>query len=612
MDFLTDSDPAMAVLRRYFGFDGFRGFQREIIDHVLQGGDAVVLMPTGGGKSLCFQIPAILRHGVGIVVSPLIALMQNQVGALRQNGIRAAFINSSMTWQESMSVAEGAKRGQLDLLYMAPERILTLGALDWLSRMPLALFAIDEAHCVSQWGHDFRPDYLGLTVLAERFPDVPRVALTATADPLTRTEIVKRLRLDRARSFIAGFDRPNIRYHITIKNNPRRQLLSFLQREHRGDAGIVYCLSRAKVEETAEWLAGEGWNALPYHAGLHNDLRRHNQNRFLYENGIIMVATIAFGMGIDKPDVRFVAHLDLPKSMEAYYQETGRAGRDGLPANAFLTYGLEDVVLLRQFIEKSSAEAQIKRIEHRKLESLIGLCETGSCRRRLLLRYFGDHPPETCNNCDNCLSHVETWDGLEAAQKALSCVYRTDQRFGVVHLIDVLTGKKTEKVLSFGHHKVSTFGIGKELSASQWRSVFRQLVAGNYLEVDTEGHGGLRLCEASRPLLRGEKSIVFRKDTVSPKKQAKGNKPREGVPPSFSGSGKGRLLETLRAMCVEVAKEQDIPPYFIFHEATLKEIVAFMPTTLEELGKIHGVGMRKLKNYGERVLRVIADFQAQL
>ncbi len=517
----SNGDPLMEVLRRYFGYDHFRGFQREIIEHVLQGGDAIVLMPTGGGKSLCFQIPAIMRPGVGVVISPLIALMQDQVGALQQLGIRAAFINSSMSWQEAMVVTDEAKRGRLDLLYMAPERVVTGSALDLLSRIPLALFAIDEAHCVSQWGHDFRPDYLGLTVLAERFPEVPRLALTATADPPTRAEIAKRLRLENARSFVASFDRPNIQYRVVAKKNPQAQLLHFLRREHVGDAGIVYCLSRAKVDETAQWLVQQGWNALPYHAGLPNGVRKVNQQRFLCEKGVIIVATIAFGMGIDKPDVRFVAHLDLPKSMEAYYQETGRAGRDGLPANAFLTYGLEDVVLLRQFIEWSSAEERIKRIEHGKLETLIGFCETVQCRRRMLLAYFGDDPPETCSNCDNCLRGMETWDGLVVAQKALSCVYRTQQMFGVLHVIDVLTGIKTEKVLSHGHDKISTFGIGKELTPGQWRSVFRQLVAGKYLEMDVEGYGGLRLCEASRPLLRGEKTILFRMEKGLGKKSAK-------------------------------------------------------------------------------------------
>ncbi|MBF0107922.1 MAG: DNA helicase RecQ [Magnetococcales bacterium] len=601
----------MAVLRRYFGYERFRGFQREIIKHVMQGGDALVIMPTGGGKSLCFQIPALLRPGVGVVISPLIALMQDQVGALRQNGIRAAFVNSSLSGAEVFEVVNQVRGGELDLLYMAPERILLESSLDLLGRIPLALFAIDEAHCVSQWGHDFRPHYLGLDILADRFPGVPRLALTATADPPTRSEILARLRMEGARPFIARFDRPNIRYRVTVKNDPKRQLLRFLEKEHPLDAGIVYCLSRARVEETADWLVDNGFPALPYHAGLDNEVRRRNQQRFLFENGTIMVATIAFGMGIDKPDVRFVAHLDMPKSLEAYYQETGRAGRDGLPANAFLTYGLEDVVLLRQFIEGSQAEDRIKRIALRKLESMIGYCETVHCRRRVVLGYFGDDAPENCNNCDTCLDPVATWDGLVVAQKALSCVFRTGQKFGVSHLVDVLTGKKNEKVLRFGHDKVSTFGIGKELNASQWRSVFRQLLAGKYLEIDFEGHGSLRLCESSRPILRGAQPIVFRKDVISPKLAA-----REKVKPlerersrteGFATVRQGELFEALRSMRSELAKEQNIPPYVIFHDATLRQIIEAMPTTLEELGRVQGVGSRKLKNYGERVLRLVME-----
>ncbi|MBF8271622.1 MAG: DNA helicase RecQ [Magnetococcales bacterium] len=534
--------------------------------------------------------------------------MQDQVGALRQNGIRAAFVNSSMTGNEVWQVILQAQGGELDLLYMAPERILMESSLDLLSRIPVALFAIDEAHCVSQWGHDFRPDYLGLTALVDRFPGIPRLALTATADAPTRSEIVKRLRLEGARQFIAGFDRPNICYRVTVKDNPRQQLKKFLESEHVGDAGIVYCLSRAKVEETAAWLVGHGFKALPYHAGLNNALRRQNQERFLFESGIIVVATIAFGMGIDKPDVRFVAHLDLPKSLEAYYQETGRAGRDGLPANAFLTYGLEDVVILRKFIEQSQAEERIKLIEKRKLESLIGFCETVDCRRRVLLSYFGDNPPPTCNNCDTCLDPVATWEGLVVAQKALSCVFRTGQIFGMVHLVDVLTGKKNEKITRFGHHKVSTFGIGKELTASQWRSVFRQLVAGGYLEVDVEGHGGLRLCESSRAVLRGEQVVYFRRDADAPRER-KSKAIRTPSPVSSPATESPGLWEALRAMRLELAKEHALPPYIIFHDATLREIVSTMPTTLEELGKIHGVGTRKLKNYGAQVLQLVMAFR---
>ncbi|HAT50048.1 MAG: DNA helicase RecQ [Nitrospirae bacterium] len=619
-----ESDPAKAILRRYFGFETFRGFQREVIDHVMQGGDAVVLMPTGGGKSLCYQIPAMLRRGVGIVVSPLIALMQDQVGALRQNGIRAAFINSSLNSGEVSQVINQARMGTLDLLYMAPERLLMESSLGLLSQMNIALFAIDEAHCVSQWGHDFRPDYLGLTALADQFPGIPRLALTATADAPTRSEIIHRLRLENSRLFIAGFDRPNIQYRVAIKDNPKKQLKTFLKNEHAGNAGIVYCLSRSKVEETAYWLVEQGFNALPYHAGLDNGIRRQNQERFLFESGIIIVATIAFGMGIDKPDVRFVAHLDLPKSLESYYQETGRAGRDGLPADAFLTYGLEDVVLLRKFIDGSKAEERIKQIEHRKLDSLIGYCESAECRRRILLTYFGDNPPPTCNNCDTCLTPVATWDGLVAAQKALSCVYRTGQRFGTAHLIDVLTGKMSEKITRFSHHSISTFGIGKELTTNQWRSVFRQLIASGYLEIDVEGHGGLRLCEASRPLLRGEKTIFFRMDADAPKPMAqKKEKKKERItdkkepitdtassPLTSRVYAQSGLWKALRSMCVELGKQQGVPPFFIFNDTTLREIVSAMPTTLEQLGQIHGVGTNKLKNYGQQVLQLISSFRS--
>ncbi|MBF0163780.1 MAG: DNA helicase RecQ [Magnetococcales bacterium] len=608
----ADDEPALAVLRRHFGYEAFRGFQREVIGHVLAGGDAVVLMPTGGGKSLCYQIPSLLRPGVGVVVSPLIALMQDQVGALRQNGIRAAFVNSSLSGREVWQVINQARAGALDLLYMAPERIVLDSSLTLLDDIPVALFAIDEAHCVSQWGHDFRPDYLGLSVLAERFPDVPRIALTATADVPTRSEIVGRLRLERARMFVAGFDRPNIRYLVTPKENPRQQLKRFLESEHPGDAGIVYCLSRAKVEETAAWLVQHGWKALPYHAGLDSEVRRRNQQRFLFEDGVVVVATIAFGMGIDKPDVRFVAHLDLPKSLEAYYQETGRAGRDGLPANAFLTYGMEDVVLLRRLIESSEAEERFKRLEMRKLDALLGYCETTSCRRQVLRNHFGESAPTTCGNCDTCLSPVESWDGLVAAQKALSCVFRTGQKFGAVHLIDVLLGKQTERVLKFGHQQISTFGIGKELSSGQWRSVFRQLVAGGFLSVDVEGHGGLHLNENSRPVLRGEQPILFRNDpipgTASRIKERKTDKRQERtrVAATPATPAESDLWEALRAMRMELAREQNVPPYVIFHDATLREIAEVMPTTQEELAEVHGVGSSKLKNYGERVLQVVA------
>ncbi|MBF0308502.1 MAG: DNA helicase RecQ [Magnetococcales bacterium] len=607
-----DADPALALLRQHFGYENFRGFQREVVGHVASGGDAVVLMPTGGGKSLCFQIPALLRPGVGVVVSPLIALMQDQVGALRQNGIRAACIHSGLNGREVWQVANQARAGELDLLYMAPERLLLDSSLELLSDIPLALFAIDEAHCVSQWGHDFRPDYLGLSVLAGRFPGVPRLALTATADVPTREEIVQRLHLQGARMFVAGFDRPNIRYQVTFKNNPRQQLKTFLDAEHPHDAGIVYCLTRVKVEETAEWLVKHGRKALPYHAGLDGEVRRRNQERFLFEDGTIVVATIAFGMGIDKPDVRFVAHLDLPKSLEAYYQETGRAGRDGQPADAFLTYGMEDVVLLRRLIESSDAEERFKRIDRSKLESLLAYCETTTCRRRVLRNYFGEEAPVACGNCDTCLQPVETWDGRIAAQKALSCVFRTGQSFGVLHLIDVLTGKETERVVNFGHQRLSTFGIGKELSPGQWRSVYRQLVAGGHLAVDVEGFGGLRLCESSRPVLRGEIPLFFRHDptpaSATPVRERK-RRQRPATDSSFSPTSPS-LWEALRLLRLELAKEQGMPPYVIFHDATLREIMAAMPSTLEELAEVHGVGTSKLKNYGEQVLKVVAAHRA--
>lgn len=614
---IPSDDPALALLQHYFGYENFRGLQRPVIDHVTSGGDAMVLMPTGGGKSLCFQIPSLLRQGVGIVISPLIALMQDQVGALRQNGIRAAFVNATLNSEEVWQVISQVKAGELDLLYMAPERILLESSLNLLASIPLALFAIDEAHCVSQWGHDFRPDYLGLSVLAQRFPGVPRLALTATADAPTRSEIIQRLQLQGARQFIASFDRPNIRYQVAAKNNAHQQLNQFLKDKHPDDAGIVYRLSRAKVEKTTTWLVEHGWKALPYHAGLDNEVRRRNQERFLFEEGIIMVATVAFGMGIDKPDVRFVAHLDLPKSMEAYYQETGRAGRDGLPADAFLTYGIEDIVLLRHLRESSQSVEEIKSIEQRKLDALVGYCETSHCRRRVLLHYFGEDPPQACGNCDTCLNPVATWDGLEAAQKALSCVFRTGQRFGAVHLIDVLTGQETEKVRKFGHQKISTFGIGKEFSSHRWRSVFRQLVAGGYLAVDAEGHGGLSLCESSRPILKGEHPIQFRQDAETPKPKERQHKERQHKEPrkekpsvKTTGGLNAGLWEALRAMRMELAKQQGVPPYVIFHDSTLQTIITAMPKTMEELAQVYGVGASKLKNYGEQVLRLLASYQA--
>ena len=499
------------LLQRVFGYSRFRGHQQAIVEHLVSGQDALVLMPTGGGKSLCYQIPSLLREGVGIVVSPLIALMQDQVEALRQVGVRAAFLNSTLDAATAAEVERALLKGELDLLYVAPERLLTPRFLSLLERSHIALFAIDEAHCVSAWGHDFRREYLELTILHERWPDVPRIALTATADPPTQREIAERLGLTEARRFVSSFDRPNIRYTVTQKDNAKRQLRDFLQ-AHKGEAGIVYCLSRKRVEQFADYLLEQGFNALPYHAGLDAEVRAHHQRRFLREEGIVMVATIAFGMGIDKPDVRFVAHVDLPKSLEGYYQETGRAGRDGEAADAWLCYGLGDVVLLKQMIEQSEAGEERKRLERRKLDQLLGYCESMQCRRQVLLASFGETYPQECGNCDNCLHPAATWDATEAAQKALSCVYRSGQRFGVNHIIDVLRGSESEKIRQCGHDQLTTYGIGRDLDAGTWRSVFRQLVSSGLLEVDAEGYGSLRLTEASRAVLRGERRLLLRKE----------------------------------------------------------------------------------------------------
>jgi ATP-dependent DNA helicase RecQ len=601
------SGPALDLLHTIYGYAAFRGQQAAVIEHLAAGQDALVLMPTGGGKSLCYQIPSLLRPGVGVVVSPLIALMQDQVDALRQLGVRASFLNSSLAAAEARAVEQQVRAGALDLLYVAPERLVTERFLGLLADAKLALFAIDEVHCVSQWGHDFRPEYLQLALLAERFPQVPRIALTATADGPTRRDIIARLGLEEARVFVSGFDRPNIRYRVVPKENGRRQLLSFLQDEHRGDAGIVYCLSRRKVEDTAAWLSEQGWTALPYHAGLDAGVRRRHQERFLREEGVVIVATVAFGMGIDKPDVRFVAHLDLPKSIEAYYQETGRAGRDGLPANAWLAYGLGDAIAVRQLLAGSDAEERQKRIEQQKLDALLGYCETTACRRQVLLHYFGDAHPGRCGNCDTCLEPVDTWDGLTVAQKALSCVYRTGQRFGAGHLIDVLLGRATERVHQLGHDALSTFGIGEELSVDQWRSVFRQLIAAGLLTIDLEGHGGLRLTHKSRPVLRGETGIRFRTD---PKKttQPAAQKRRRAV--ELDDPAQQGLWERLRERRRTLAAEQGVPPYVIFHDRTLLEMIARRPSTRAELAEISGVGRGKLERYGEAFLEVLLDCPA--
>ena len=592
---------AQAILQNTFGYGSFRLSQQEIIQTIIDGGDALVLMPTGGGKSLCYQIPALVKDGCGVVISPLIALMQDQVDALRELGVKASFLNSTLSSLEASQIETAVLNGELDLLYIAPERLTQERTLDLLSRAKIALFAIDEAHCVSQWGHDFRADYLQLSLLHDRFPSIPRIALTATADARTRVEIANRLALQNAEHFITGFDRPNIRYRIALKNSPRNQLLKFLKEEHPNDAGIVYCLSRKKTEETASWLSAEGFNALPYHAGLPAATRASNQAAFLREEGVIIVATIAFGMGIDKPDVRFVAHLDMPKTVESYYQETGRAGRDGEPANAWMVYGLQDVIKLRQMMQNSQGSEQHKRAEQYRLNAMLGLCEITSCRRQTLLNYFGEELPEACGNCDTCLEPVITWDGTEASQKALSVVYRTGQRFGANHLIDVLEGSSTAKVLQFGHDNLSTFGIGAELNTNGWRSVFRQLVARGYLVVDVEGYGALKLDEQARPLLRGEEKIELRKDTykTSKAKQVRKKPLADNVNPE--------LFEALRARRTKLAKEQGVPPYVVFHDKTLLEMAEFMPQDLNQFSEINGVGETKLEKYGEEFLAVVRE-----
>ena len=596
---------ALDVLRSVFGYTAFRPPQGDIIEHMVGGGDALVLMPTGGGKSLCFQIPALVRPGCGVVISPLIALMQDQVAALQQLGVRAAFLNSTLTLDDVRRIEGELQRGELQLLYLAPERLKLERTLALLQRARISLFAIDEAHCVSQWGHDFRADYLELGVLHQQFPAIPRIALTATADVRTRAEIIERLALHDARQFIAGFDRPNIRYRITLKDNPRTQLLRFLRANHAGDAGIVYCLSRSKTEETAQWLQGEGINALPYHAGLDARVRADHQARFLREDAMVMVATIAFGMGIDKPDVRFVAHLDMPKTIESYYQETGRAGRDGAPATTLLLYGLQDVIKLREMLAQSEGSDEYKRAEQHRLNAMLGLCEITSCRRQALLRYFGEELTQPCGNCDTCLEPVSTWDGTEAARMALSTVYRTGQRFGVNHLIDVLRGEHTDKVIQFDHNNLSVFGIGRDMDAARWRSVFRQLVARNYLSVDLDRFGALQLVEiTSRPLLRGEESVALRLDEkTKPVKLPRGSKPTRTALPV--GDLDPELWEALRECRRKLAEEQGVPPYVIFHNATLEEMCRVQPQTLADFGDINGVGERKLEKYGPFFVTVI-------
>lgn len=600
------SDQALDLLRRVFGHPGFRGEQQQIVEHVTGGGDALVLMPTGGGKSLCYQLPALLREGCALVVSPLIALMQDQVEALRQLGVRAAYLNSTLDSAAAADVERQLLAGELDLLYVAPERLLTGRFLSLLERARIALFAIDEAHCVSQWGHDFRPEYRQLTVLHERWPDIPRIALTATADAPTRREIAERLNLEDARQFVSSFDRPNLRYRVVHKDGGGvRQLQDFLE-GHRGESGIVYAFSRKRVESVAEQLQAAGVKALPYHAGMDAAVRAQNQRRFLQQDGIVMVATIAFGMGIDKPDVRFVAHVDLPKSIEGYYQETGRAGRDGDPAEVWLSYGLGDVVNLRQLIQQGEAGEERKRLELGKLDALLGYCESTQCRRQALLGWFGEAHGGACGNCDNCLEPPRSWDGTQAARKALSCVYRTGQRFGSGHVIDVLRGLDTDKVRQWGHERLSTWGIGNDLDERQWRGVFRQLVAAGLLEADVEHHGALRLTAASGPVLRGERELRFRHEAPKP---ARGRRSRGGAAaPVMDLDPDSQLrFDALREWRSATAREQNVPAYVIFHDSTLRAIAETAPEDLDELGRIPGIGASKLDRYGEAVLQHLFD-----
>ncbi len=596
-------DTALNTLQNTFGYGDFRLQQREIIDTLISADDAIVLMPTGGGKSLCYQIPSLVRPGTGIIISPLIALMHDQVAALRQLGIKAAYLNSTLDAASARQTQSDLINGQLDMLYIAPERLTTSGFINCLRQTNISLFAIDEAHCVSQWGHDFRPDYIKLSLLHEQFPDVPRIALTATADEKTREEIKHRLALESAREFISSFDRPNICYRITeAQSNAKSALLRFIQNEHENHSGIVYCLSRKKVESTATWLSEKGFNALPYHAGLTSQIRETNQQRFLNEDAVIIVATIAFGMGIDKPDVRFVAHLNLPKSMEAYYQETGRAGRDGQAANAWMAYGLQDVITLKQMMATSTAEEQYKRVEHQKLEAMLGFTEITSCRRQSLLRYFDENLDKPCGNCDNCLTPAETWDATVAAQKALSCVHRTGQRFGVNYLVDVLTGKTADRIRQFGHDTLKVYGVGKEYDARQWRTIFRQLISRNLIAVDFEGHGSLHLTELCRPILRGEETLFLRKESKRAKSARKGRKSY-----NTDKASNNTLWEALRSCRKDLADKFDVPPFVIFHDATLSEMMERQPQNHEQFLRLNGVGESKLEKYADAFLSVISD-----
>jgi ATP-dependent DNA helicase RecQ len=601
-----------SVLRAVFGFDSFRGSQRAVIEHVVAGGDAVVLMPTGGGKSLCYQVPALVRPGLGVVVSPLIALMKDQVDALGQAGVRAAALNSRLSPRDAAEIEGAAGDGALDLLYVSPERLTTRHCLDLLGRSRLALFAVDEAHCISQWGHDFRPEYQQLSVLKQRFPKVPLLALTATADEPTRRDIIAQLGLDHAPVFAAGYDRPNLYYRVVAKRSPLEQLWRFLAAEHPSDAGIVYCFTRKAVAETAGWLAARGRVALPYHAGLDSAARERNQERFLREEGVIVAATIAFGMGIDKPNVRFVVHLDAPKNLEAYYQETGRAGRDGLPADAWMTYGIADVMNLLRLVDTGEASERQRRIERRKIEALIGYCETVSCRRQVLLGYFGERDHAPCGNCDNCREPIASWDGTIAAQKALSAVYRTGQRFGAHYLVDLLLGADNERIKRLGHDRLKTFGVGTELDRRGWLSVFRQLVAHGLVMPDLAGHGGLSLAPGAAEILRGAKTVHFRLDPQRQgQERVRSRDPRSAPAAADLDPAAQGLWEALRAWRLAEARSQELPPYVIFHDATLIEVARRRPASLAALAEIPGIGRSKLERYGSAVIAVVATAQTE-
>ena len=604
----SSGSTALHLLQTVFGYPAFRGQQAAIVDLVSGGGDALVLMPTGAGKSLCYQIPAMLRDGVGVVVSPLIALMQDQVDALAEVGVRAAFLNSTQSFDEAMRIERKVRNGELDLVYVAPERLLTPRCLALFESSKIALFAIDEAHCVSQWGHDFRPEYIKLSILHERFPDVPRIALTATADQQTRAEIALRLQLDSAELFVSSFDRPNIRYQIVEKANGRKQLLDFIQSEHAGDAGIVYCLSRKKVEETAAFLNEHGVAALTYHAGMELPIRSKNQSRFLREDSIVMVATIAFGMGIDKPDVRFVAHLDLPKSIEGYYQETGRAGRDGQPANAWMSYGLQDVVQQRRMIDESEADETYKRVQGQKLDAMLGLCETLGCRRVRLLNYFGQ-ASTACGNCDTCQSPPVSFDGSVVVQKLLSTIYRVDQRFGAVHVIEVLRGMDTDKIRQWRHEQLSTFGIGADRSEAEWRAVLRQVIAMGLVQVDSDAYNALKLTDAARPILRGEQTILLRKyEKPVKQKVSRSVSKTKGYVEAGLSELEQQIFDKLRWWRVETARKHNVPAYVIFHDATMRDIAKARPLNLAAMRVIVGVGEKKLETYGEEIVTLISEF----